>query len=75
MFVDGLIALGLQNPGLVQNCDIHDIASSVRLLCWFFQNIHDSVGNKEVEAVQRRGVDDLVKLAFSGRVTSIHKMQ
>jgi hypothetical protein len=75
MFVEGLTAWGLQNQGLVQNSDIHGITYSARLLCWFFQNIHDSVCDNEVEADQRRGVDDMVKLAFSGRVTSIHKMQ
>jgi hypothetical protein len=71
MFHDGLTLLGLKDPGMLQNPDIHDIASSVQLLCWFFQNIHDSVFNNEVE---RRGVDDMVKLAFC-RVASIHKMQ
>jgi hypothetical protein len=39
-----------------------------------FQHIFVAVKDNTVEAVQRRGVDDLVEMAFSGRLVCKHEV-
>jgi len=64
-----------ENPSLMQESDIHGISYLSLPLGISFQRIFVAVGNNAVESVQRRGVDDLVEMAFSGRHGCTHKVQ
>ena len=51
---------------------MHNIAGLAQALSVPFARLHDSVINDAVELTQRRAIDDIVDLAFSGRMGSIH---
>jgi hypothetical protein len=54
--------------------DVHNIAGLAQALSVPFARLHDSVINDAVELTQRRAIDDIVDLAFSGRMGSIHSV-
>ena len=51
---------------------MHDIASLAQALYVSFFRLHDSVNTNAVELTQRRAIDDIVEMAFKGRMESIH---
>jgi hypothetical protein len=54
--------------------DVHNIAGLAQALSVPFSRLHHSVINNAVELTQRRAIDDIVDLAFSGRMGSIHSV-
>jgi hypothetical protein len=54
--------------------DVHDIASLAQALYVSFFRLLDSVNNNAVELTQRRAIDDIVEMAFKGRMKSIHSV-
>jgi hypothetical protein len=54
--------------------DVHDIASLAQALYVSFFRLHDSVNTNAVELTQRRAIDDIVEMAFQGRMESIHSV-
>ena len=59
---------------LVQDDDIHNISYLSLPLGISFQHIYVVVSDNAVESVQRRGVDDLIKMAFTGRSMCMHSV-
>ena len=51
---------------------MHDIASLAQALYVSFFRLHDSVNTNAVELTQRRAIDDIVEMAFKGRMESMH---
>jgi hypothetical protein len=56
------------------NGDVHDIASLAQALYVSFFRLYDSVTSGAVELTQRRAIDDIVEMAFRGRMGSIHSV-
>ena len=54
--------------------DVHDIASLAQVLYVSFFRLPDSVNTNAVELTQRRAIDDIVEMAFQGRMESIHSV-
>jgi len=53
---------------------MHDIASFSQALYVSFSRLHRSADNHEVVLSQRRAIDDIIEMAFSGRKGSIHSV-
>ena len=51
---------------------MHDIASLAQALYVSFFLLHNSVNTNTVELMQRHVIDDIVEMAFKGRMESIH---
>ena len=62
------------HQGKMVDGDVHDIASLAQALYMSFFCLHDSVINNAVELTQRRVIDDIVEMAFRGRMESIHSV-
>lgn len=74
-FYSALSSWAQSNPSLMQDSDIHSISYLSLPLGISFQRIFVAVRDNAVESVQRRGVADLVEMAFSGRLGCTHKVQ
>jgi hypothetical protein len=62
------------NPASLQDDDVHDIAGLYQALCDAYLNIWFSIEAEGQECTQRRGVDQIIRLAFGSRVVSKHKV-
>ena len=53
---------------------MHNMASLAQTLYVSFSRLVDSVDTNAVELTQRRAIDDIVDLAFKGRMESLHSV-
>ena len=58
----------------MSDVDVHNMASLAQTLYVSFSRLVDSVDTNAVELTQRRAIDDIVELAFKGRMESIHSV-
>jgi hypothetical protein len=60
------------NPEFLEDDDVHGFAAYSQALGCAYHSIRESKGGNE--ASQRRGVDELIQLAFASKIGSIHEV-
>jgi hypothetical protein len=74
IFYEGLSGWVGSHKDKMVDRNVHNIASLAQVLYVSFLRLHDSVNTNAVELTQRRAINDIVEMAFQGRMESIHSV-
>ena len=74
IFYEGLSGWAGSHKDKMVDRDVHDIASLAQALYVSFFRLHNSVNTNAVEFTQRHAINDIMEMAFQGRMESIHSV-